>query len=76
MQIQVWNKEMELLNRDAAEEIRMERLKSQLEHCYTNSEYYRKKFDETGAKPQDIKTWKNFRKLPILINKEKERESQ
>jgi phenylacetate-CoA ligase len=76
MQIQVWNKEMELLNHDTAEEIRMERLKSQLEHCYTNSEYYRNKFDEVGAKPQDIKTWKDFRKLPILINKEKERESQ
>jgi len=76
MQRKVWNERMELLSREACEEIRMERLKRQLEYCYSNSEYYRNKFDEIGAKPQDIKTWKDFRNLPILINKEGERESQ
>lgn len=76
MERRVWNEGMELLSRTAAEEIRMERLKKQLRHCYENSDYYRRKFDEVGANPQDIKTWEDFRQLPILMTKEEERASQ
>jgi phenylacetate-CoA ligase len=76
MQGRVWNEEMELLSREACEGLRIERLKSQLEYCYANSEYYRKKFDEVGATTQDIRTWEDFRRLPILMNKDEERESQ
>jgi len=72
----VWNEGMELLSREAVEEIRTERLKRQLKYCYENSEYYRRKFNEVGARPQDIKTWEDFRQLPILMTKEEERASQ
>ena len=59
------------------QKIQWNKLKKQIAYCYDNSPlYYRKKFDEVGAKPQDIKTWEDFRNLPVMGGKEAERESQ
>ena len=58
-------------------DIRWERLKRQLKYCYDNSPlYYKRKFDEIGIRPDDVRTWDNFRDLPVLGNKEDERKSQ
>lgn len=73
---EVWNEKKELLSREEAEKIRFRRLRKQLKYCYQNSEFYKHKFDEVGFHPEDIKTWKDFRKIPPLIDKEEERQSQ
>jgi len=52
------------------------KLRRQLAYCYENSEYYQKKFKACGARPEDIKTLEDFRKLPIMMTKQDERESQ
>lgn len=72
----VWNEKMETLSREEIERVRLRRLKKQLKYCYTHSEFYRRKFEEVGVLPGDIKTWEDFRKIPPLMDKEEERQSQ
>lgn len=52
------------------------KLRRQIAYCFENSEFYRRKFKEAGAHPQDIKTLDDLRKLPIMMTKQDERESQ
>lgn len=57
--------------------LQWERLKKHIKYCYDNSPlYYRKKMDGFGIKPEDIRTWEDFRNMPILGDKEEERKSQ
>jgi len=43
---------------------------------YDNSpEYYQLRFNECGAEPDDIQTIEDLRKLPIMMDKDRERES-
>ena len=71
--IDVWNKAIETLTKDEAEALRMINLKEQLQYVYDRSEFYKKKFIDIGATPDDIKAWEDFRSLPILMDKESER---
>jgi len=73
---EVWNEKMEILGREEAEKIRLRRLRKQLKYCYTHSEFYKRKFDDVGFLPEDIKTWEDFRRIPPLMDKEDERQSQ
>ena len=66
------------LNKMSQEETRKyqeKKLTRQLEYCYRASEFYRQKFDEAGAKPGDIKTIDDLRKLPVFMVKDDERKS-
>ncbi len=72
-----WNPEMEGMPLEQMRELQMKKLKKQIKYIYENSpDYYQRKFDEIGAKPEDIKTWEDFRKLPIMRTKEGDREAQ
>lgn len=56
-----------------SEEIRslqLMRLKALLTHAYNNVPYYRKRFQEAGLKPSDIKTTDDLIKLPLLTKKD------
>ncbi len=72
----VWNEKRELISREEAEAIRLRKLRKQLRYCYNHSEFYRRRFDEVGFRPEDIETWDDFRKIPPLMDKEAERQSQ
>ena len=72
----VWNEEKETMPREVMEKIRLKNLKKQLRYSYQNSEFYRRKFAEVGALPEDIVTMKDFRKLPVFMTKEDERLSE
>jgi phenylacetate-CoA ligase len=56
-------------------EYQEEKLRSQLQYCYYNSSFYKRKFDEFGAHPNDIKTIEDLRALPVFMNKEQERQN-
>jgi phenylacetate-CoA ligase len=45
--------------------VQMEGLQWTANHAYKNSDFYRKKFDETGIKPKHIRTLKDIAKLPF-----------
>jgi len=73
------NPELNLFsNTQITEQIRLiqqTRLYPQLRYCYEHSSFYRRKFDEAGAKPEDIQTLDDLRTLPIFMTKEVEREN-
>ena len=51
------------------------KLSKQLKYCYDHSEFYRSKFDDCGAKPEDIRTMEDLRRLPVFMVKDDERRS-
>jgi len=61
----MWNPEAECMPRSKREEIQFERLKATVKRCYENVPFYRKKFDEVGIKPEDIKSLDDLEKLPF-----------
>ncbi|MEM2766591.1 MAG: phenylacetate--CoA ligase, partial [Candidatus Caldarchaeum sp.] len=50
--------------------IRDQRLRWTVKHVYENNAFYRKKFDEAGVKPEDVKTAADLRKLPFTTKDE------
>jgi phenylacetate-CoA ligase len=67
--------ELNDMSHDQIQKYQEQKLTKQLKYCYENSEFYRQKFDDAGAKPQDIKTLEDLRKLPVFMTKDDERES-
>lgn len=47
-------------------EYQLKKLTQILEHCYKNVPFYRKRFDENGIKPFDIKDFGDLKKIPPL----------
>lgn len=61
----IWNKEAECLKRSEMDALQLERLKKIVCYAYDNVEFYRKRFDEIGLKPEHIKTLKDIEKIPF-----------
>ncbi len=65
----------ERLSRDELQALQWRRLGPQLAYDYANSPFYRRRFDAVGLKPQDIRTWEDFRRIPTM-SKEDHRKAQ
>jgi phenylacetate-CoA ligase len=61
----IWNKEAECMSENDKEALQLKRLQAVVKRAYENVPYYRKRFDEAGVKPEDIKTLKDIEKLPF-----------
>ena len=61
--------EIETMPLEELQKLQSERLVEQVKHVYANVEPYRKKMDEAGVKPEDIKGIEDLHKLPF-INKD------
>ncbi|MEN6553786.1 MAG: phenylacetate--CoA ligase [Methanobacterium sp.] len=61
----IWNKEAECMSESDKEALQLKRLQAVVKRAYENVPYYRKRFDEAGVKPEDIKTLKDIEKLPF-----------
>ena len=59
----IWNQKYETMARDELEKLQGERLVKQVKRVYENVEPYRKKMDEAGVKPEDIRS---IEALPLL----------
>ncbi|EPR44094.1 AMP-dependent synthetase and ligase [Desulfovibrio sp. X2] len=55
----------ETMPREELRELQLVRLKTQVERVYATVPFYRKKFDELGIKPSDVKTLKDLSLLPF-----------
>ncbi|HDM25549.1 MAG TPA: phenylacetate--CoA ligase family protein [Thermoplasmatales archaeon] len=53
------------LNPEELKKFQLERLKKILKYAYENVELYRRKWDEAGVKPDDIKSLDDLYKIPI-----------
>jgi phenylacetate-CoA ligase len=56
---------IETASRDEIAALQLERLKWTLKHAYDNVPHYRKKFDEKGVHPDDLKTLADIAKFPF-----------
>jgi phenylacetate-CoA ligase len=63
----------------SADEIRLlqwERLVKQLQYDYSHSIYYREKFRKVGLAPEDIRSFEDFQKIPLMTKEEHRRVQQ
>ncbi len=60
-----WQQESECMDREELEQLQLERLESTLNRVYLNVPFYRKKFDEIGFNPDELKSLDDLRKLPF-----------
>ena len=63
----MWNMQMEAMPRQRLDELQLYRLKQTIARCYNKSPFYKRKFDEAGVKPEDIKTLSDLRRLPFTL---------
>ena len=61
-----WNEEIECMSREDMKKLQNERLVAQVKHVWDNVPYYRKKMEEKGVTPDDIKSQDDLHKLPFL----------
>ena len=61
----IWNEKAECMSENDKEALQLERLQMAVKRAYESVPYYKKRFDELGVKPDDIKTLKDIEKLPF-----------
>jgi len=64
-----FNPEMETMTRPQIEKLQLERLKATVEHCM-NSPFYRRRFEEAGLKPSDIKSLPDLQRIPFTTKQD------
>ena len=57
------------LSPDALKALQLERLQATVKHCM-NSPFYKKRFEEHGLKPEDIKSLEDIRKIPFTTKQD------
>jgi phenylacetate-CoA ligase len=68
--IEYWNPLIERMPPEELNKLQEEKLKSIVRYVYQHSDFYRKRFDEAGIKPEDIKTLADIIKLPFTYKKD------
>ena len=58
--------EIETASREKIKALQDERLVKQVKHIWDNVPYYRKKMEEKGVTPDDIKGTEDLHKLPFV----------
>lgn len=70
MQQIYFNAEMECASREYLHALQSARLVKMVENCYNNVPFYKKKFDELGILPGDIKSIDDIVKLPFTVKQD------
>lgn len=65
----IWSKE-ETLSREEIEAIQLERLQATVRQVWDKVPPYRKKMEDAGVKPEDIKSLKDLSKLPFVTKQD------
>ena len=65
-----FSKEIETASRETLENIQSERLVKTVKRVYDNVPAYRKRMDEIGLKPEDIRSIKDLSKLPFTYKQD------
>ena len=61
----IWNEAKECMSRDELANLQSARLRKMVSRVYHNVEFYRKKMQQMGIEPGDIKTIEDIQKLPF-----------
>jgi phenylacetate-CoA ligase len=66
----IWDPKHECMLRDELEQLQLERLQATLNRVHKNVAFYRKKFDELGIIPEDIRMLSDLTKLPFTAKED------
>ncbi|MDR2138252.1 MAG: phenylacetate--CoA ligase [Tannerella sp.] len=66
----IWNDTMECMSREELRKLQSIRLKNVVEHVYHNTPFYRRKMQETGITPDDIRSIDDIVKLPFTAKQD------
>lgn len=69
----LWNEAVETLSREAIAELQLRRLQNQVRYNYERSPVHRRKFEEAGARPEDIRSLEDFARIPVMTKDEHRR---
>jgi phenylacetate-CoA ligase len=58
---------LETMPREALAELQLARLRTQLARVYVNVPLYRRKFDEAGFRPEDVRNLDDLRRAPFTV---------
>ncbi|MEW7009172.1 MULTISPECIES: phenylacetate--CoA ligase PaaK [unclassified Lentilitoribacter] len=58
---------IEIASRDEISSLQLQRMKWSLNHAYNNVPMYKKRFDEKGVHPDDLKTLSDISKFPFTV---------
>ena len=61
---------IEKASRDEVAALQLQRMKWSLKHAYDNVPHYRKKFDDAGVKPEDLKQLSDLAKFPFTTKQD------
>jgi phenylacetate-CoA ligase len=62
-----WNQKIETQSRQEIRNNQLKLLQQQVKHCYSDSAFYKKKFDAAKLKPDDIKSLDDLKKIPFTV---------
>jgi phenylacetate-CoA ligase len=71
----MWKPELETMPREKLLEYQLALFRKQMAYVYERAPFYRRKFDEAGVRPEQIKTLEDVSKIPFTV-KEELRQSQ
>lgn len=63
-QIVFFQKELETMSRAKIAELQLERLQYTVRYCYDNVPFYKKKLDDAGVSPEQIRSLDDIRRIP------------
>ncbi|MBT9281887.1 MAG: AMP-binding protein [Hydrogenibacillus schlegelii] len=62
----IFNVEMETMPRIEKEKLQLKRLQETVAYAYARVPFYRRRFDEAGVRPEDIRSLDDLRRLPMM----------
>ena len=66
----IFDIEYETMPREALESIQLKRLQTVLSHVYATVPFYKKKLDDAGILPGDVKTLKDLQRIPFTTKQD------
>lgn len=61
-----WEEEIETMPREQLQAMQLRLLQAKVKEMYEKSEFFHKRMDEAGVKPEDITSFEAFRKVPFM----------
>lgn len=66
----IWNPEMETMPREELRALQLRRLQQVVERVYARVDLYRRRFDEAGVRPEQVRTLDDLRRLPFTTKRD------
>lgn len=67
---QYWNPKNETMPREQLEQLQLYKLKKHAEWAYNTSPFHKRRFDEAGFRPEQIKSLDDIRRMPFMTREE------